>query len=184
MTESRRNILRFWRGARRHPKWDMGTPPNPRGRLPYRPARRRGRAKAIVFGGLLAAFLIGPAVLDAASLLWRDSKGCRVWMVVDGDTVRMQCPTLGFVNGRLLGFDTPEMKARCPQELARAVAAAYALRWHIWTASEVTATPRGRDRYDRVLTLFAVDGEPISRTLVEAGLARFYDGGQRKSWCG
>lgn len=122
--------------------------------------------------------------MDAASLLWRESRGCRVLRVVDGDTVNMLCPKQGFVAGRLMGFDTPEFKARCPQELARAVAATYVLRWHIWTAREVTATPRGRDKYDRVLTLFAVDGEPIGRTLVEAGLARFYDGGQRKPWCG
>ncbi len=162
----------------------MGTPPNPRGKRPFRPVRRRGTVWAIVFGSLLAVFLIGPVFVDAASLLWRESRGCHVWMVVDGDTVKMYCPTQGFVSGRLVGFDTPEMTARCPQELARAVAATYALRRHLWTAKEVTATPRGRDRYDRVLTLFAVDGEPIGRTLVEAGLARWYDGGLRKPWCG
>lgn len=179
-----RKILQFWRGARRHPKWDMGTPPNPRGKRPFRPARRAGRGKVVLFGGVLALVLIGPATLDATSLLWRESKGCRVWRVVDGDTVKMLCPKQGLVSGRLLGFDTPEIKAHCPQELARAVAATYALRWRLWTAAEVTATPRGRDRYDRVLTLFAIDGAPVGRSLVEAGLARFYNGGARKSWCG
>jgi endonuclease YncB( thermonuclease family) len=175
-------VIRFWRGARQHPKWDLGTPPNPRGRKPYR-AHRRNRGKWVL-GGVMAVVLAGPVALDAASLLWRDSRGCRVWSVVDGDTVKINCPKIGNATGRIVGFDTPEWKAKCPKELAMAAAATFHLRWQLWSAREVVSTPRGQDRYGRVLLLMSVDGALVGTGLVEAGLARWYDGGQRKSWCG
>uniref|UniRef100_UPI003B52413E thermonuclease family protein n=1 Tax=Roseovarius indicus TaxID=540747 RepID=UPI003B52413E len=105
-------------------------------------------------------------------------------MVVDGDTVKMTCPAEGYVSGRILGFDTPEMKSRCPTELVMAVSATFYLRWQLWTAGKVVATPRGKDRYGRVLTLMAVDDELVGTRMVGAGLARWYDGGKRRSWCG
>jgi len=175
-------VFRFWRGARQDPKWDLGTPPSLRARKPRPPRRRRWGGWLVA--GALAVMLFGPVALDAASLAWRDSTGCRVWMVIDGDTVRMVCPGPGNVKGRLVGFDTPEMKARCPKELGLAVAATYYLRWQIWTARDVVATPRAQDRYDRTLTLMAVDDELIGTRMVRAGLARWYDGGPRKGWCG
>lgn len=175
-------VIRFWRGARKHPERDLGTPPNPRGRKPYH-EHRRNRGKWLL-GGIMVAVLAGPVALDAASLLWRDSKGCRVWAVIDGDTVKMNCPEVGNVTGRIVGFDTPEWNAKCPRELALAAEATFNLRWQLWTASEVVATPREQDRYGRMLTLMTVDGELVGTRLVDAGLARWYDGGQRKSWCG
>lgn len=134
-----------------------------------------------VLGGLA---IFGPVLLDIASLTWRESKGCKVWMVIDGDTVRMNCPETGMVSGRIVGIDTPEMNAHCPKELGMALAATFHLRWQLWTAGEVVATPRQRDRYNRVLTLLAADGKLVGSRLVEAGLARWYDGGRRRSWCG
>ena len=178
----RKGVTRFYRGARRHPKWDLGTPPGQRRGRPGKRARRR-RVWPALLGGAMFLILFGPNILDAGSLLWRDSKGCTVWMVVDGDTVRMHCPVQGFVSGRLVGFDTPEMNARCPRELGMAVAATYYLRWQLWTAREVVATPRDRDRYDRVLTLMGFDGDLASTRMIRSGLARPYDGGQRRSWC-
>ena len=41
----------------------------------------------------------------------------------------------------------------------------------------------GRDRYDRRLAALSLDGEPASRAMVRAGLARAYDGGRRDGWC-
>ena len=177
-----RKVVPFRRGARRHPKWDMGAP-NPRGKIPLRP--RRGRTNwPVVLMIVGASVIFGPVALDAASLTWRQSEGCKVWMVVDGDTVKMTCPAEGYVSGRILGFDTPEMKSRCPTELVMAVSATFYLRWQLWTAGKVVATPRGKDRYGRVLTLMAVDDELVGTRMVGAGLARWYDGGKRRSWCG
>lgn len=176
-------LIHFYRGARRHPKWDMGLPPNRHDRKSRRSAGRR-RGRNWLLGMAFVLVLFGPVALDAASLAWRKSEGCKVWMVVDGDTVRMICPGQGFVSGRILDFDTPEMKARCPQELGKAVAATFYLHWQLWTAGEVAAIPRGHDRYGRVLTLMAIDGDVVGSRMVGAGLARWYDSGHRRGWCG
>ena len=179
----KRNVIRFWRGARRHSKWDLGAPPNPRGKSSYRPAARRG-GWGKVFIAAIALVLLGPPTLDAASLAWRENDGCKIWMVVDGDTVRMYCPVSGFQTGRILAYDTPEFKARCLSELGKAVAATFYLRWMIWTAAEVSARTEGTDRYGRKLTLLLVDGMGVARPMVQAGLARWYEGGHRRGWCG
>jgi len=176
-----RNIIRFYRGARKHPKWDIGAPPNPRGRKPYRPARRNVRMKLALAFAL--CFILGPNALGLVSMAWRTSEGCRIWAVVDGDTVRMICPDQGNVSGRILGYDTPEIKARCPQEFGKALAATYYLHWKLWTSREVIATPRGTDLYDRRQVLLTLDGEGAGRVMVDAGLARWYDGGRRRGWC-
>ncbi|MDA7428712.1 thermonuclease family protein [Primorskyibacter aestuariivivens] len=178
----RRKFFGFKAKSRKNTIRDKAVIPNPRGPAQFRTARRCGVLRtlaALIFGGLL----VGPVALDAASLLWRESAGCKVWLVIDGDTVKMYCPDEGFVSGRLLRYDTPEMKARCPKELASAVAATFVLRWHLWTARDVYANPRERDRYDRVLTMMVIDGEQAGRLMVNAGLARWYSGGPRKSWC-
>lgn len=176
-----KNVIRFYRGMRRHPKWDMGRPPNPRGRKPFRPVGRGARTKLLL--ATVGLVLVGPVGLDAASLMWRKSEGCAILTVIDGDTVRLLCPNEGFVSGRILGYDAPEMKARCPRELIKAVSATYYLHWQLWRAGEVVATPRGRDRYDRVLALVAFDGEGVGRRMVDAGLGRWYQGGKRRGWC-
>ena len=116
-------------------------------------------------------------------MLWRDNQGCKVWSVVDGDTVRMICPDEGNVTGRVVGYDTAEFKARCPRELGMAIAATYYLHWKLWTAKEVVAWPRNRDHYDRVLVVITLDGEGLGRTMTDAGLARWYAGGTRRGWC-
>ena len=41
---------------------------------------------------------------------------------------------------------------------------------------------RDRDRYGRLLRLVMVNGESVGDTLVNEGLARWYEGG-RKPWC-
>ncbi|MBV1868665.1 MAG: thermonuclease family protein [Marinosulfonomonas sp.] len=116
--------------------------------------------------------------------LIKPHKGCRIVGVTDGDTVRMICPLTGFEKGRILGFDTPEMKARCLSELFKAVAASYYLRWTLLKAKQINALPRDRDKYGRRLVFVNVDDRPISRVMINSGLARSYSGGQRLGWCG
>ncbi|MCL6699144.1 thermonuclease family protein [Sphingomonas sp. NSE70-1] len=51
-------------------------------------------------------------------------------------------------------------------------------------SGEVTLAPidRDEDSYGRKLRIVKVDGESVGETLVEDGLARWYEGG-RKPWC-
>lgn len=182
----RGRIVRFWRGARRHPKWDLGVPPNPRARQQDHSRRRylHGRRARWALA-LLLVLLLGPSLADVVNGLVKPQQGCRVLAVVDGDTVRVNCPRSGYGRGRILGFDAPEITPpRCPSELVKGLAATYYLRWQLWTAREITALPRGVDRYGRQLILMGLDGEGIAQDMIDRGLARRYDGGPRASWCG
>lgn len=132
---------------------------------------------AVFFGAVLL-----PPIGDWINGYVKETDGCRVWRVVDGDTVKIQCKT-GSYSARILAYDTPELKARCPSELYKAIKATYYLRWQLWKARKITAKIDGIDRYHRKLVVLLVDGEGVARRMVEAGLARWYDGGRRAGWC-
>ena len=181
---TRRNIIRFWRGARRHPKWDLGTPPNPRARKSWtRRARRRGGQWPWVFGTLVVLLVLSVPALDLVSQAWRQSDGCRVTGVIDGDTLRLNCPELGAVRGRILGLDTAETRARCWAERRKAWEATAWLHWRLWAARETRTFLRGEDRYGRQLVRLWIDGENVAEAMIAADLARGYAGGTRRSWC-
>ena len=112
----------------------------------------------------------------------KETDGCRVWQVTDGDTVKIHCKT-GSYRARILAYDTPELKAHCPSEFYKAIMATYYLRWQLWKARKITVKIDGVDRYHRKLVILLVDGEGMARRMVEAGLARWYDGGRRAGWC-
>ncbi len=98
---------------------------------------------------------------------------------VDGDTV-----TRAGVRYRLLGYDTPELRGRCPAETALAQAATERLRALIAAARTVELRGNGvRDRYGRTLAALMLDGRDAGEALIREGLAREYRGGQRQPWC-
>ncbi|MDX1781201.1 MAG: thermonuclease family protein [Thalassovita sp.] len=113
----------------------------------------------------------------------KPKNGCRVVGVVDGDTVRLLCSGGGVISGRVVGYDTPEKKARCLSEFVDALSATQYLRWILWSGSQISVRTHGEDRYGRALTTLSVDGQNVAERMVGAGLARWYDGGQRQSWC-
>jgi endonuclease YncB( thermonuclease family) len=168
-------VRQFWRGARRHPRWNLASP-----------RRRRGdRLPRVLKWGLfgLVALLVAMPLGDIVNGYVTPHDGCRVVGIIDGDTVMMRCPASGLRTGRLLAFDTPELRAQCTSEFLRAQAATLYLRRILWTGRHISARIEGEDRYERALTLLIVDGEGVARRMVEAGLARWYDGGRRPGWC-
>lgn len=184
----RPRIIRFWRGARRHSKWDLGVPPNPRDS--NRPIRSRFARPQFYLKAVIGVGIVGLAVLpiaaDAVGILIspKEENGCRIVSVIDGDTVRLWCPEHGMQKARLVGFDTPEVfSPNCASEFARGQQATWALRWALFRVEEMSLVRRGHDRYGRVLLFVALDGTPLARTMIDAGHARFYSGGQRESWC-
>ena len=106
--------------------------------------------------------------------------------VVDGDTIR-----IGDRRIRLMGFDTPEKRARCETERLAADRATDALQGWLNRGPfvlSVNAGDRAVDRYGRDLrTLVRERGrganEAASAYMVEAGYARAYGGGRRAGWC-
>lgn len=135
------------------------------------------------------------ALLGAAVIWGRESVGylgarlsarsdCSMTSVVDGDTVRVYCPGQGSDTARLMGFDAPEVfSPGCAGELWAGTRATWALQRQVWLADKVALAFRGRDRYDRRLAVLRVDGTNVARLMIEAGHARPYSGGRRRSWC-
>jgi endonuclease YncB( thermonuclease family) len=171
----RSTVTPFSRDYRRPPKWGMGLPPR-------RPRRRPSRAKLGLI--VVLAVLLAPRAGDMVNAGVTRADGCRIWSIVDGDTVRMQCPGSGRKSTRLVGYDTPEFDAACPRELVMAYMATQALRWQLWRAGEIAVAERGQDRFGRRLARVHVDGVPLARRMVDSGLARTYAGGARRGWCG
>ena len=97
----------------------------------------------------------------------------------DGDTLRC-----GRERVRVMGLDAPELRARCPAELALARAARDRLEALI--ARGVTLEPHGRDRYRRLLAVVRDrQGRDVAQLLIGEGLARPYTGRTRRGgWCG
>lgn len=180
----RRKVTRFWRGPRRQPRWDLGTPPG---------KRKRHLADPVVYLRLIivvsvAGLIVLPSLADALSGMARPAQAefgeCRVVQVIDGDTVTVWCPARGIERARLLGFDTPELfSPGCLTEWARAYGAMWRLRWMIWTAGELRTVRSGTDRYGRGLVSLFLDGRDVRHAMIGAGAARAYDGGARGSWC-
>lgn len=177
---SRRNVIMFNRAARRDPKWNLGGPKRPR-----RPRRQRAWGP---FLGKIALFacvglLVLPSLSDSVNGFAKAEGDCTPLKIVDGDTIKGLCKGDGFISMRLTGFDTPEIKAKCPQEQWLALKATYALRWKLITASEMVMRAGELDRYGRRLVDVWLDGVPLSRVMIRTGLARAYEGGQRQGWC-
>lgn len=112
----------------------------------------------------------------------------KVVRVVDGDTLLVRAHIwLGQeveTAVRLEGIDTPELKARCETERAKAEAARDYLSRRL-EGQTVQLINILTDKYGgRVLAnVRDASGSDLSKDLVLAGFARRYDGGQRQTWC-
>ncbi|WP_347313007.1 thermonuclease family protein [Defluviimonas sp. SAOS-178_SWC] len=121
MARRKNNVIPMSRDYRRPQRWSMGLSPR-------RPKRRLRLADPGTYLGAVivvaaAGLIVLPTVADAFLAVARPGAGvdggCRIYRVVDGDTVRMWCPGRGETAARLTGFDTPELfSPACPSELA------------------------------------------------------------------
>lgn len=111
----------------------------------------------------------------------------RILSVYDGDTftaeVHIWIKQYVIASVRVLGADTPEIRGECDQEKALAIHARE--RAKILLGETVTLSSIAPDKYggrvDAVVILS--DGRNLANVLIEDGLARPYDGGERLSWC-
>lgn len=151
--------------------------------------------KRAFIGGLTAALLTMPALAqdDTAvtpAVALRAMPGpvpARVVKVVDGDTFRATVSVwldhTVSTAVRLRGVDTPEMKGRCPEELAAARRAQERLAELLHDGA--TLTQITRDKYaGRVdATVTTASGHDVAEVLISEGHARRYAGGKRQGWC-
>ena len=107
------------------------------------------------------------------------------YCVIDGDTFK-----LGQRDIRVVGIDTPEVEARCPEEAIAAERATQALQdWLNSGPFQMTAKRYDRtDRYGRDVRIVqrAYPGGEVRKLadyMIEGGYARRYIMGYRAGWC-
>ena len=142
---------------------------------------------------LLVAVLL--AAGGAAMAAPAETYQWQVLAVIDGDTISVRLPGLPAelqpVKVRVAGIDSPEKggRAKCAEERDLATKATALTRFLIADAQvrqrPITFSEIGWDKYGgRIDARVAIGGRSLGDTLIRAGLARAYDGGKRRSWCG
>ncbi|MBF0108786.1 MAG: thermonuclease family protein [Magnetococcales bacterium] len=107
----------------------------------------------------------------------------------DGDTLRFDIPGTHPLFGegipvRVRGVDTPEIRAKCPEEKRMALEARERVRQLLENAKCITLRKTGRDKYFRIVARVVADGMDVGEMLIGAGLAVPYDGGRKNTdWC-
>lgn len=109
--------------------------------------------------------------------------------VHDGDTFTVNiagCPDVLCKNMpvRISGIDAPEMKGKCAQETASAIAAKNYLTGQVMNTQDIALHDPTRDKYFRISAHVFADGVNVGDEMVRQGLARTYSGGKRAGWCG
>lgn len=115
----------------------------------------------------------------------------KIIRVSDGDTVVFEAPFMPAplkpqLSLRVLGVDTPEKggRAQCPSEDTLAQKASAFTKDAVAKAKKVQIEIKDHDKFGgRVLGDIIVDGQRLSKMLIDNGLARAYFGEKKQSWC-
>jgi micrococcal nuclease len=129
-------------------------------------------------------FFTFPAVADS----WFEMREFRSRLCYDGDTCYITAKTfpepLQKMSIRILGIDTPEIKGECTEEKELALKGRELANELFKAAKTIRLENLKWDKYGgRVLADVYLDEELYSKKLIDAGLARPYDGGTKESWC-
>ena len=124
---------------------------------------------------------------EAGGRSYGDAVVERVTSIYDGDTFRCDIagwpPIIGHRIGiRINGIDTPEMRDPRPEirELARQ--AKMFTVGKLRSAKRIELRNMKRGKYFRIVADVHVDGKSLAQMLLEAGLAKPYDGGKKPKW--
>lgn len=146
---------------------------------------------------LLLACLLLITTPVYASVMWpsdEPQKGpyfFRIIKVIDGDTVQFDAPFLPVELGqvlsiRILGVDTPEKgsRAHCDKEAALADRASEFTTRVVMSAKTHQIVIKSWDKYGgRVLGDVLLDGQSLSKMLIDNQYALPYDGTKKPDWC-
>ena len=109
--------------------------------------------------------------------------------VYDGDTITVNIDNYPDIIGkkisiRINGYDTAEIRGKCPNEKRMAIKARDRVRYILGMANIVTLENTSRGKYFRIVADVIVDGINIKDILIRENLAVPYDGGRKIfSWC-
>lgn len=100
----------------------------------------------------------------------------------DGDSCSLRIanvpPFLETVKLRFEDFDTPEIRGKCRTEKEMAKQAKQITTNYMRTIGELSTSGK-RGKYGRLL----VKAPKLKKILIDAGVARPYQGGKRQGWC-
>lgn len=190
--------------ARNRSRWRQERQSKPPERLSYwgegrnrrKPRRRLGWPYQLLVAGIAFAMIVGfgwaDSLLPKGEAVATASGATQVKAsfglchtgggyncVVDGDTIWLEGQ-----NMRIADIDAPEThEPRCSAEKALGDRATRRLH-ELVNSGTLTLEGIGRDEdsYGRKLRVVLVNGTNVGDTLVNEGLARWYEGG-RRSWC-
>lgn len=115
----------------------------------------------------------------------------KIMRVIDGDTVEFEAPFLvdplpKKLSIRVWGVDTPEksFRAKCEKEAAMGAEATKFTKDLVANAKTTQISIYEWDKFGgRVLGDVIIDGNSLTKMLLDKGYAREYYGDAKKSWC-
>ena len=126
----------------------------------------------------------------ATALLLALTVPATVTSVYDGDTIKVQAaiwPGVTWAGSvRVLGVDTPEIRGKCPEEKAAAIAAREFVKLTIGDRVTLHNIKLGKFAGRVLADVKFQDGaitQGLAAVLIDEGHARPYDGGVRSGWC-
>ena len=84
---------------------------------------------------------------------------------------------------RVNGVDAPEIRGKCVEEKKNARLAKQFTVEKLRNAQKIELRNMKRGKYFRIIADVYIDGKNLTQLLIQANLARPYDGGKRGSWC-
>ena len=115
----------------------------------------------------------------------------KIMRVIDGDTVEFEAPFLvdplpKKLSIRVWGVDTPEksFRAKCEKEAAMGAEASQFTKDLVANAKTTQISIYEWDKFGgRVLGDVLIDGQSLTKLLIDKGYAREYYGDAKESWC-
>ena len=156
------------------------------------PRAERIRAVVAILSAAVVAMMLLAVAANAAEVIAGPVEA-DVVRVIDGDTIVVDAhvwPDITVrVAVRLAGMDTPELRGKCPAEKTMAREAKERVDLLIGEDRRVRLNNIHLGKFaGRVVAIVRVRYPSVwaslSDLMVQAGLARVYDGGKRESWCG
>jgi micrococcal nuclease len=108
--------------------------------------------------------------------------------VYDGDTIMVTLVSfpspLNNASVRIKGIDSPELHGKCQAEIDLAIRARSHMKFLVSDTASLTLTNYSWDKYGgRIAADVFVKGKNLATEMINAGYARPYLSGARKSWC-
>ena len=144
--------------------------------------------KRLILPLIIIGVLFFSNMCYAGNKIYGDFRHVKFVRNYDGDTITVNIlyahPIIGQeIPVRVLGVDTPEIRAKCEKEKIMAIAAKKFVQEMCESGKKIVLRNVRRDKYFRLLAIVEVDFVNVADELIKAGLGRPYYGETREGWC-